>query len=398
MKRFVLPLLLAMIHCSSTPGEGGDSGSDATSDVITSGDSGDGGIADAATNPMGLSCAATNGSWSPNACPAPAGGSGNVSFCFRSQWAGVTSVDVIGGFGQSGDWKTAFMTLANDGTGTFTGTTSLVDGSYPYLFRVTGSADNLVRSGTVLLDQEATVFTPGIPQAPIQRSLPVVTVPQSTTLPTLHHLRGKVVYNGEPQPCFSVSVDVGELYKDAGGVLSEQSTANYTESAADGTFDFPIASAHVMAVVHYPFLLAGADAGYPANPSQIAAIGYARTGANLANGDITLDPVEVSYPAADYGKMAPTNGTATLPVTFTYSIVPESTAASVAVISTNIAGNDPAYWSPFGTATSLVWDGGFGMGSATLGTQYWWGTWQTRAVSDGGTWSEESLLFPITLN
>ncbi len=30
--------------------------------------------------------------------------------------------------------------------------------------------------------------------------------------------------------------------KDGGGVLSEQSTANYAESAADGTFDFPIAS------------------------------------------------------------------------------------------------------------------------------------------------------------
>jgi hypothetical protein len=398
MKRLVL--CVALIHCSSNPGEGSDGGGDVSNDIVTSGDTGssDGGsITDGATNPMAFTCAVSKSQVSPNPCPAPAGGSGKVSFCFRAQWAGVTSVDVIGGFGQSGDWSAAFLTLTNDGTGTFSGTTSLVDGSYSYLFRVVGSTDHIFTNTAYLLDQEATQFAHLPAAAPIQRSGPIVTVPQSTTLPTLHHMRGKVVYNGEPQPCFTVWADVGELYKDGGSVLSEQSTANYMESGPDGTFDFPIASGPVMAVVRYPFMLSGLDAGYPSDPSQIAAIGYGRTGTNLATSDVTLDPIEVSYPAGDYAKMVPTGGTASLPVTFDYSVVPASVSASVAVIGTNIAGNDPLYWSAFGTSTSLTWDGGFGMGSATLGTKYWWGTWQKRTLSDAGTdWSEESLLYPIT--
>jgi hypothetical protein len=400
MKRLMLLAAGAWLGCSSSPSAGADGGSDGANDVVTSGDGGDGGTAtDGATNPMGLACAVTKAVVAPNACPAPSGASGKVSFCFRAQWAGVTSVDVLGAFGQSTDWTMPFVSLTNDGTGSFTATASLASGSYPYVFRVSGSADNLFHSPTFLLDQEATQFTPAPPMSPIGRSLPVVTVPQSTTPPALHHLRGKVVYNGEPQPCFSVAVDVGEMYKDGGGVLSEQSTANYMESGPDGAFDFPIASGPVMAVVRYPFLLTSADAGYPTMPSQIAAMGYARTGSNLAAGDVVLDPVEVSYPAADYGKMSPTSGTPSLPTTFTYSVVPGSTSASVAVIGTNIAGNDPSFWSPFGSATSLTWDGGFGgtQGSAIPGKQYWWGTWQKRLLSDGGTvWSEESLLFPIT--
>ena len=400
MKRLAVAMILS--SCAGPIGGEVPDGGDASSDVITTSDASDAGaIGDGAANPMGLSCATTNTSLAPNPCPTPSGASGKASFCFRAQWAGVTSVDVIGGFGQTGDWKTAFVTLTNDGAGTFTGAASLASGSYAYVFRVSGSTDNLFHDPTYLLDQEATEFTPAPPQSPIGRSLPVVTVPQSTTPPTLHHLRGKVVYDGQPQPCFSVAIDVGEMYKDGGGgVLSEQSTANFAESDPDGTFDFPIASGPVTAIVRYPFLLSGADAGYPAVPSQVAAIGFARTGTNLASGDVSLDPVEVSYPAADYGKLSPTptGGTVPLPVTFDYSIVPGSSAANVAVIATNIAGNDPAYWSAYGTATSQVFDGGLGgtLGPVVPGQKYWWGTWQKRAESDAATtWSEESLLFPI---
>jgi len=106
----------------------------------------------------------------------------------------------------------------------------------------------------------------------------------------------------------------------------------------------------------------------------------------------------VSYPLADYAKMAPTNGTATLPVTFTYTLASGSIGATPAVIATNIAGNDPAWWLKPSMATSQSWNGVFGGkgGKAVLGTKYWWGVWQDRQNGSGTLWNEESLLFPIT--
>lgn len=396
MRWFLFGLMLTA-GCSSADANGQDAGGD----VVTTNDAAGGNdaiadsgpISDAGTNPLGLSCSATKQSITPSACPAPSGASGQVSFCFRAQWPGVTSVDVIGGFGQSGDWSTPFVSLKNDGTGTFTGTASLPNGSYPYLFRATGSADGIFKTSAVLLDQEATQFEPPPPASPLQRSVPVVTVPQSPSAPTLHHLRGVVVYEGAPQPCFPLQIDVGELYKDGGSlVLSEQGPANYAQSAADGTFDFPVASAQVEAIVRYPFTLGGFDAGYP-DPSTSATIGYARTSTKALDvGDVTLDPVELSYPKADYAAMSPTSGKGVLPETFQFTVVPGSTGVSVAVISTNIAGNDPAFWGPSSMATSYTWDGAFGGngGNVVAGKTYYWGTWQKR-----GIWSEESLLFPI---
>jgi hypothetical protein len=55
----------------------------------------------------------------------------------------VTSVEVYGGFGQSTDWTMPFLTLTNDGSGTFTGSATLATGTYPYVFYVTGGTDNL---------------------------------------------------------------------------------------------------------------------------------------------------------------------------------------------------------------------------------------------------------------
>jgi len=85
-------------------------------------------------------------------------------------------------------------------------------------------------------------------------------------------------------------------------------------------------------------------------------------------------------------------------VTFVFTLIPGSVSGTPAVISTNIAGNDPAFWLPFTTKTSVVWDGAFGgnAGNVVLGTKYWWGSWQKRQTGTGTAWSAESLLFPIT--
>ncbi|MDB4956058.1 MAG: hypothetical protein JWO36_3627 [Myxococcales bacterium] len=341
--------------------------------------------------PLGLACSATAQSYTPNPCPAPT--AGKATFCFRPGWRGVTAVDVYGGFGQAGDWTAPFLSLAGDGSGTFIGTATLADGTYPYLFRVHGADDNLVRDGMYLEDSENGAFSPPPPKSPIHRSVSVLTIPQ--TAQPLRHVRGTVVYAGVPQPCFSVALEVGELLNPNHTVLSEHYTGNYVEVGADGTYDFPVADGPISAIIRYPFLLAGPGAPYP-DPSTTPSVGIARTSAQVSGADLVLDELDAAYPAADYAAMSPIGGTGALTQTFTFTVIPGAQQASVAVIGTNIAGNDPAYWSAFGTATSLSWNGTFGNGSKpTPGTKYWWGTWQRRTVAST-TWTEESLLFPIT--
>jgi hypothetical protein len=341
-----------------------------------------------------FACAITSGSFRPNACPAPSGAAGQVSFCFRPGWSGVKGVDVYGGFGQAGDWTQPFVTLIDDGSGTFVATTALASGTYPYMFRIHGGADGVTKDGQYLLDQQNPQFVPAPPQAPLKRSVSAVTVPQVAA--PIVHLRGKVTYGGAPQPCFAVDLEAGELRKPGGGVLSEHTTANFAESDVDGAFDFPVAAGPLGVTVRFPFKLDG-DAGYP-SPLAFPSVGVARTGVTAAGADLVLDPVDVAYSSADYAAMAPTSGAATLPVTFTFSLVKGSTAAAAAVISTNIAGNDPGYESAFGTTTSLSWDGTLGNGSKVKsGTTYYWGAWQKSAPGSAGTvWTSESLLFPIS--
>jgi hypothetical protein len=375
----------------SSPGDAG-SVTDAGTDSSPEGGGGGG---------LSFACAATKSPATPNACPAPSGAAGQVSFCYRPQWAGVTSVDVYGGFtGTASDWKTSFLSLKDDGSGTFTGTTSLANGTYPYMFRTGGSADNLVTTTHYFLDQYNPAFVPPPAGAPLQRTVSSVTVPQPAPAPVAH-VKGTVLFNGQPQSCYSVDIEAGELVS-GGKVISEHTTANYMESGADGAFDFPVASTGPYGIiVRFPFLLSGADAGYPV-ASMTPSVGYARTNVTLTGADGVLDPLDIAYPAADYAALSPTGGTATLPVTFTFTVVPGAAAASVAVIGTDIPGNDPAYWSSYGTTTSLQWNGMLGgtQGTVKLGTTYYWGTWQRRdsAVDGGTTWAEESLLFPITFH
>ncbi|HTR49429.1 MAG TPA: hypothetical protein VMJ10_01905 [Kofleriaceae bacterium] len=368
-------------HAASTAdasGGGGDAPADAALDATPA-------------SPLALSCAATGSStYAPDPCPAPSGADGHADFCFRPQWPGVTSVEVYGGFGQATDWTQPFVTLTDDGSGTFTGGAALANGNYPYMFRVHGTADNLVRDGQYLNDQTNGSFVPPPAGAPVQRSVSQLVVPQPP--PALHHLTGVVKYGDVAQPCFSVDLEVGEL-RDGSMVVSEHYTANFAESAADGSFDFPIADGEVMAVVRYPFDLAGKQAPYP-DPASTPALGYARTTQQIAGADLALPALDVTYAESDYSAMSPTGGTGSLPQTFTLTVLPTAQTATIAVIATNIAGNDPAYESKPSTMTSVSWDGTFGNGKqAQAGTTYYWGTWQ-----QGATWNAESLLYPITFD
>lgn len=399
------PLLLAAIAlaslvsaCSGDPGDAAiDSGpgADASGDAAPPSDAA---RSDAAPNDGGTDSAlSSDGSLPfacsppahPNPCPSPSGKSGEASFCYRPGWAGVTGVDVyVGVSGQPSDWSAPLLSLTNDGSGMFSATTKLADGSYPYVFRVHGTVDGLVKDGTYLRDPENAAFQPTVTGAP-PRSLSVVTIPQ-TASPT-HHLKGTVTYGGAAQPCYSVDLEVGEL-RNGSMVVSEHGTGAFTETAADGTFDFTVADGELGVEVRYPFGLTGT---YP-DPLSTPSLGMSRTGTVLMGSDQSLPSLDIAYPLADYAKMAPAPGAmTTLPVTFQFSIIPGSTLAQVSVTSTNIAGNDPAFASGFATSTSVMWDGTFGGkgGVAKTGTTYYWGTWQEASAKTG--WTGESLLFPI---
>ncbi len=410
-RAFVLTSSVSFLAFAACSGASNDSTGDSTSGG-DSGAAGDGGSTttdgsaggDGGTTPTGdggipFTCAETTAPISPNACPAIVGSHGHASFCYRPQWSGATGVDVyLSSHGLSTDWNAPFATLTNDGSGTFTGTATLADGTYPYVFQVHGSADGLVRDGDYLSDQQNPNFVPPPVGCPSSRSVSSITVPQVAT--PIYHVRGKVVFAGAPQSCYALDLEAGELLKPAGGVLSEHGTANYGESAADGTFDFPVGAGPFQVIVKYPFKLASPDGGYP-DPFSVPSVGVTRT-ALTVTGDVMLDPADVAYSEADYGKMSPVTGTATLPVTFSYSLTAGSTGAQASVTSTNIAGNDPAYASGYSTATTDEWDGSFNgsSGSAEAGTTYYWGAWQrSAALEDGGVvWTSQSLLFPIVIH
>jgi hypothetical protein len=355
---------------------------------------------DAGKTAISLTCAVSSSPPSPNPCPAVHGVSGMATFCYRPQWSGVTAVEVYGGFGQATDWTDAFLTLTNDGSGTFTGTTALADGTYPYVFKAQGTADNLVPQNHPFLDQYNTAFVPAPAGAPDQRSVSSLTVPQPAS-PAVVHITGKVVWNGAPQSCYSIDLEAGENLMGS-MVISEHDTANYAESANDGTFDFPVAvgAQQYGITIRFPFLLSGATAAYP-DPSTTPSVGTIRT-TITPTADLALDRANIAYAESAYAAMSPTGGTATLPVTFTFTVTAGANDAWAAVIGTDIAGNDPAYTSTAGTATSTVWNGAFNgsSGNVVLGTKYYWGAWErTNPLEDGGTtWTAESLLFPITFH
>jgi hypothetical protein len=190
------------------------------------------------------------------------------------------------------------------------------------------------------------------------------------------------------QPCFVAQIDVGELLKPGGGVLSEHGTANFVEIGSDGTFDVPLTNGPVLVNIKYPF---GLSTTYP-DPSLTPSLGVARTATTIAGADLQLDDADVTYPTSAYAALSPPTGTsASAPIPFSWSLVSGASGSYMSITATNVAGNDPAYTSgTFGAATSVSWDGKLNNGViATPGT-YYWGTWQKR-----GIWVSESLELPI---
>jgi hypothetical protein len=354
-----------------------------------------------------------DGGGAPDMASAVDGGSGSdgsaqlesVSFSYKPSWSGVTAVKVFGGFGQATDWdpKNPFLTLSNDGSGTFTGSAMLPAGSYSYLFQVVGDADGPTNYSRTSIDPLDPDFVQCPPQSPTAGADPnpcsVLTVPQAPA-GTSYHFSGQVVYDGAAKAGYLVILERDEP-------KSHHFFANRVDSDASGNFDFVVAPGAWRVQVWHPSLLKMTDA--QRDPAQLQALRRAISTAVKVSSTVTLSPpAELAY--HDYDKMKPqpvTDGGVALPTSFVYTLVAPATTARACVFGgkpgfANIG--DPWWTGATGTQTSASFDGTFNTTKATTptvttGQGYFWGTEEFTGRVDGGvTWTGESMVFPITWN
>ncbi len=350
----------------------------------------------------------------PDAAPAPTSTSGDtgdtgtpppidaasqpVTFSYRPSWKGVKSVEVLGGFGLSSDWKQAFVTLSDDGTGTFTGTAlALAAGHYPYLFRATGDvAAATAKAATyahVALDPTDAAFVACPAAAPTYTTEAAnpcsdLTVPQSARAP-LFHVRGAVHSHGGAIAGFLVQIERNEK-------ASHHMFADRATSGADGKFDLVVAAGTYRIEILHPTFYALNDTDR-SDPESYQAVRRSLSSAFTVAADRELNAAEIAYDG--YAAMQP-RGATTLPTTFTFTAPLLGTRERAAIYPPRASVADPLWVAPLGMTSSDVFDGGFNTSKADGGlvpdASYLWGTESEYPTPDGGvTWTAQSMVYPV---
>ena len=319
-----------------------------------------------------------------------------VTFTYKPSWKGVKSVEVLGAFGQSTDWTAPFVTLANDGSGTFSATSpALPVGQYAYVFKVTGDEAAAAPEKLVhyAVDPSLSAFVACPAEAPTYSKAAAnpcsqLSVPQAPAS-TLGHVRGVVVSGGAPIAGYLVVIERDET-------KSHHAFVNRSTTGADGTFDLTVAEGMYRAQVLHPTFYKETDAERT-SPETLAAVRRTISSSVLVAADTNLGEAEVAYET--YAAMQP-RGSATLPTTFAFT-VPVGTKARAAVYGPGNNIGDPWWVAPLGTTGSDVFDGGFDTAQANDAglepdAHYSWGTEQQYPKTDGGvTWTAQSMVFPI---
>jgi hypothetical protein len=363
---------------ASTTGSGGSGG----------GGGGSGGNGTTATSSSASSSAGTGGSADP------------AMFRYAPSWPGVTAVTVIGGFGLATDWdpKQPYATLTKGADGAWTAPVSLPDGSYPYLFQVTGDDSATAGFNRYAMDGATSAFVP-CPAASPTYNLTNSNPCSQLTLPlappdALHHVKGVVTFDGAGIAGYLVQLDREEP-------MSHHFFEDRTVTAPDGSFDLVTAAASVRIQVLHPTYLSKTDA--QRDPLALAALRRAISSSVQIDKNVKLGPVEVAY--HDYPQTLPV-GMATLPTTLQITVIPGYTQARASVYGSAQAMfksiGDPWFSSAYGVATAVPFDGTFNTKKATEmavkpGEKYFWGTWQRGAAAPAGgvQWEGESMVFPI---
>jgi hypothetical protein len=327
---------------------------------------------------------------SPDAAPQMV----NVTFSYTPQWQGVTAVTVLGGFGQSSDWTQPLVALTNSGSGTFTATTQLPAGQYPYVFHVTGdtAAANPATYARYSIDPANPQYI-ACPMASPTFSMnapnPCSLLDTSATAPTLYHVRGTATVDGAAANGWLAVLEREEM-------SSHHFFVNRATIGSDGSYDLQVAPGTYRVQIQHPTFISQTDSQLA--PLTLQALRRALSNAFMVSADHMLPAVEVAYHG--YAQMTPQTGMGTLPVTFAFSM-PQGDMARAAVYggsATNFREiGDPWFASTYATATSVSWNGAFNTQQATqttavTGQKYYWGTWLTRAP-----WTLQTMVFPLTL-
>ncbi len=332
--------------------------------------------------------------------PQDAGGS-VVTFSYKPQWSGVNAVSVYGAFGQSTDWTAPFVTLADDGTGTYKGQATLPNGEYLYVFKVVGDVDagtNAAKLSRFAIDPANSAFSACPAQSPTYDAMnpnpcSQLTVPQQPP-PALVHVTGLVVSDAAPIAGWLVQLDREEKN-------SHHFFVNRVTTKADGAFDLVAAPGSYRVQVLHPTFLSKMDAQL--DPVALGKLRRDISSAfTIASGTVPVPSAEIAFHT--YASFAPVGDGGSLPTTFSFST--NGVPARLDVYGTGMDGGapeigDPWYASPPTTSSSAAFDGGFNTTQAqqktvALGERYFWGVEENVATDAGVTWTAQSMVLDVT--
>ncbi|MFO0588615.1 MAG: glycogen-binding domain-containing protein [Polyangiaceae bacterium] len=321
-----------------------------------------------------------------------------VELSYSPGWPGVTSVSVIGDFGANGAWdpKQPFLTLTDDGSGTWRGTADVPAGEHAFLFVVNGDAEGPADTSRYVPDPLRSKVIPCPLASPTYSSSKVrpcsaLTVPEPAKDAALH-VTGKVTDAGAAAAGWRV-----ELHREEDG--QDHVMTNGVDSGADGAFDVAVAAGKYRVYVLHPTFYSLADT--ERDPLQYKQLRRAYSSVIDVAADAALDDCEVGFDF--YDMLAPT-GTATLPVQLSFAIAADAKDGRAAVYGTKDGSGtrvfDPWFASDYGAETTVTFDGTFNTTAAdettaAVGEAYFWGVWQRRSAGTGGLWNGQSMVFPI---
>jgi hypothetical protein len=352
--------------------------------ATTGGDAGGGDDAPATDAPQGTDAPTDTG-----------GGMQSVTFAYHPQWPGATSVEVVGGFGQASDWSTtsSFLTLTNDGTGTYSGSAMLAAGQYLYVFRITGDAAAAMpaKSMRYAVDPAAPGFAPCPAQSPTFNKIDAnpcstITAPQGGASAT-YHVRGVVKTDGAAANGYLVVLERNEK-------SSHHFFANRATVGTDGAFDLVATTGSWRLQILHPTLLAKND--LDRDPLTLQALRRTISSDIALASDVTVETPDMAF--HDYGSFSPTSDAGqTLPTAFTFG----TTSQRLDVYAGPKEIGDPWFSGALTTTGTDLFDGGFNTKQAqeagvSPATPYFWGTEIPALPEAGVKWTNQTMVFPIT--
>jgi hypothetical protein len=335
-----------------------------------------------------------------------------VPFSYTPGWSGVTSVAVIGEFGQATDWNTPLVTLTNY-DGTWSGIAQLPAGTYQYLFITKGDSAAATAEKTTFghyaLDPLNAAYAACPAESPTYSTAvvnPCSQITVSSTPPSVPpaatqvHMTGSVSIGGGASATSPGQAFVVVLERVETG--SHHMFVNRMNTDMNGNYDLAAATGGTYRVqILYPQVYSVNDVAQ--TPTSVNLWRRAISPAVLfGSAAVPMGDVNMTY--SSYTAFQPTPTSTPVPSTTTPEVFTDGDTTPTSVwiyppATHNVP--DPIFETQPSTNGTVSFNGTFksGSGAAVAGTKYWWGTAQNQSISNGTssqTWQLQSLFMPIT--